>query len=298
MTPKKFSRVFPYADKVLNRLFRLPPHWRLAGFTLAEYRSAIGTLWILAGMHYAARLLACEAGCVNMGYLNSIIVADRNSLVSRVARYSGLSKQTAKGIIEQLTFGMGGVKQPDVALQPVVPLTQDRVAIAPNLIMNSALERNLLVLLNKTVPGRKDYSHLSDQREEFHRQGILQSLEGTHFRFWNGNVPTWDGASEIDLAIIDDKHRSCLLLELKTSIAPADAREVYDKSLEIARGIEQVRKRKSMARQRRDALHSVLQIEGNYTIYGALASESHTACGMARAKDVPVVRSRDLVART
>ena len=48
------------------------------------------------------------------------------------------------------------------------------------------------------------------------------------------------GLPDVDLAIISDSEKMCLLLELKWFIDPAEAREIIEKSEEIEKGISQV----------------------------------------------------------
>ena len=65
------------------------------------------------------------------------------------------------------------------------------------------------------------------------------------FRFWSGCITRWATASEVDLAIICDDERRGLVLELKAFTAPADPREVCERSEEIEKGISQIRTRKA-----------------------------------------------------
>ena len=285
------------SSQILETRFRLPNEWKIGEFTLSDYLTVLRVLWCLCGIHLAARRVACDNACVGMGYLDSVLRARKVDLINKVSQYSGLSIAVTGGIIDQLTFGNACQDRPDIVLQPLVPLTSCCVGIAPSLVVNSHLERNLLVLLNRIEASRHSYSILSRQCETIHRNSIEDDLDGLGLRFVFGRVPGWGTASDLDLAIIDSERRCCLLLELKSFVEPADPREVYEKSREIQKGIRQVQRRRAMAATHRACLNTFLRIGDDYRVYLAVASEWSVACGLARADDVVLVRRDDLVAR-
>ena len=94
---------------------------------------------------------------------------------------------------------------------------------------------------------------------------------------------------------MDDGSKSCLILELKSFVAPAEIREIWERSKEIADGIEQVRVRRELSDARREALHSVLGIDDTWKIDWAVASESSVGGVYVQAEDVPVVRTPHLL---
>lgn len=47
----------------------------------------------------------------------------------------------------------------------------------------------------------------------------------------------WGGAAQIDLVIVSDDEHRALALEMEALVAPADPREVHERSLEIRRDI-------------------------------------------------------------
>ena len=78
-------------------------------------------------------------------------------------------------------------------------------------------------------------------------------------------------------------------------MAPAEVREIWDRSEEIAEGIEQVRVRRELVDTRGEALHSVLGIDETWKINWAVASESSVGGVYVQAEDVPVVRTPHLL---
>jgi hypothetical protein len=84
---------------------------------------------------------------------------------------------------------------------------------------------------------------------------------------------------------------------LKSFIAPAEAREIMDRSEEIRRGIEQVRDRVKMAQALPEPLRLILGVDDGYTFTWAVASETSIGAVYVQAPDVPVVNTRHLRAR-
>ena len=292
-----FASMASSARPSLDHRFELPETWSIRGFTLAEYRDVIGTVWLLSLVHFCARMIACQVGCGHYGYLDGLLIMDRRKLISLVSERAGQSETVVGRIVELLTFGSSGIRSPDIALQPIVPIKGGVCAVCPILLSNSALERNLLVLLNRTPEGKADYSRLSEQREDLHRGRFRKALVSRRLRLENCKVANWGDASDIDLALVDDDDSCCLILELKSFLAPADPREVHEKALEIRKGIDQVRHRRDMTSVGRTELDRAIRINEEYAVYFAVSCEASTACGMEYADDVPVVRSADLIAR-
>lgn len=282
---------------LLDSRFRLPADWAIPVVSLGDYFRIQHVLWCMCCVHLAARRIACDSGCVGLGYLDSVLTVGKSKLLNEVSQYSGVELSVVGEVLDQLTLGSLGQTTPDIVLQPLVPLACDSYGIAPSLVANSHLERNLLALLNRLDGARDAYSRLSTGRERIHRKRIQEELQDLDLRFAWGRVPGWEDASEVDLAIVDSAGQTALILELKSFVEPADPREVYQKSLEIRKGIRQIRDRKQRTTTHRRRLNDFLDIDDSCTVFFAVASESSVACGLSRAPDVPLVRSADLVGR-
>lgn len=297
LTPGAVAETLRLCDQGLGRRFQLPVDWRLAAFTLSEYAAVMKCLWAISAIHFSARIVAAERGCRGLGYDRALVLMTRGELARRLARYSGITESTVRTVIDEITWGRGDVRAPDTALQPIVPLAHDILGWAPSLVLNNALERNLIVLLNRTPEGRNAYSRVNQRKEVLLRSHIERKLAGLGFRFWAGNVEGWEGGTDVDLAIISDVEKQCLLLELKAFLAPAEPREIRDRSLEIARGVRQVKERKRSAQGNRRSLTTTLGVDDDFEIDWAVASETFIGGAWVQDPLVPVVRADDLVRR-
>ena len=218
--PRTMVPVLEHVSAEFKKKFPLPGEWKLTDYCLADYRAVYRVLWAISTIHFSARVVAASRGCFAMGYLQALVVMSRRELVSHVVRYACLPRVTVASIVHDLTYGAKGIATPDPALQPLINVSGGTIAWAPNVILHSSLERNLLVLLNRMPDGRQAYSQLSGHREGLLRATICSQLSSTSLRFWHGDISEWGYARDVDLAIISDVECRCLLLELKSFFAP------------------------------------------------------------------------------
>ena len=281
-----------------DRFFQLPPSWSLPRYTFGDFQAVVAVLGLLAIMHTLARRIAASQGCIGAGYCSSVIVMDNEELSSRLRRYTGLDPNRIAAITSDLTYGNRGLRFPDPALQPIIPLTNERIAISPILFIGADAERNFSVLLNRLPAERDAYSRLSADRERLSCEKVVRELKHLPLRFWSGSLPGRSELPDIDLAIIDEEQRSALVLELKSFIGPAEPREILDKSQEIRKGINQ-------AIRLKEAFHSAAssdtlicaQIPRDYSLCFAVASESFVGMASVQHESVPVVRTDHLIHR-
>ena len=298
LNPAIVRKIFESVDEPFNRAFQLPGSWQFPTANLAQYATILKALWVLSLIHATARYTAATMGCLAVGYSQSLVIMQRDELMSRLSRYTELDLAVVQAIVEELTFGGRGISNPDIALQPLVPMGPCHYGWAPHLLLSSAFERNLLALLNRVPESNAVYSRLSHNRETLMQQSFRTELADAGLRFWSGKVPGWGTAADVDLAIIDEQGACCLLLELKAFLAPADPREVLDKAEAVEKGVRQVETRRRAVCDNRQALNSILKIDDTFTVQLAVASESSAGCGgMAELGDVPVLRSSHLIER-
>lgn len=297
LTPRLVQQVMDWARPTLEDRFALPIDWELTEYSLGQYARVLSVLWTISAVHFAARLLAATQGCPGLGFARSLVVMKTDELVRRLARYTGCSVGEIRAIVQDLTYGTRGQRVPDPALQPLVQLTHSTYGWSPNLVVANALERNLIVLINRIPEAREIYSRLNHEKESLLRDRFLTELADCGWRTWHGVVPGWGENLDLDLALISDSEKACLCLELKSFIAPAESREVIERSQEIARGIEQIRVRRAELESEPQPVHEALDITPGYAISWAVASENSIGGAWVQADDVPVINAGHLIRR-
>ena len=297
LNPSIFNQIYSAIDEPLSKHFELPEYWSFPTAELSQYLAIVKALWIFSSIHSFARYTTSNRGLHVPGYLRSVIVMERGEIIARLRRYLGLNPGLIREIISELTFGGKGITNPDIALQPLVPMGDRHLGWAPNLVLSSSLGRNLLILLNRLPESRKTYSKLVEQLEGRMIDFFRRALVPLGFRLWSGNVPGWGTASDLDLVIVDDCGMCILVLELKSFLAPADPREVADKAAAIERGVKQIALRQEEFSKGRSSLDTVLKTDQSFSVHFAVASDSAVCCGMAQVGDAAVVRSTHLIDR-
>lgn len=272
--------------------FTLPSEWEFTYFSIFEFKDVFITIQAMSYGWFMARQIACAKGVSSYGFNSSLWTPKRTELVARLRRYTGVSQGKIDKIIEYLTFGEVGVRNPDIAIQPIVDLKSGEVAVSPFIFMNVNCERNLCVLLNQIGEERKIYSGLVEEKEKSLREEVMKILSDTDYSFKFGRIDDTD----VDLAIIDRNKKECLVIELKWFIEPAEIREVIQRSKEIKKGVGQAKVISSAWKLGDSRLvNEVLQIDSDYKFLAIVASVTSIGNLSAQDEEVPVVKIWHLV---
>lgn len=283
--------------------YALPDDWRFGAFTIGDFKSIFHTVQGLLQGWFLARLAVAANGLPEMGYISAVWTPRKEELGRRLQRYTGLSPQTIDAVLSYLTFGAHGIRDPDIAIQPLVELAGGFYALSPFIWLHADAERNLCVLLNQLPEFRVTYAGLTHQKEELLRQSLIRELAGLGFDFRYGFLDDTD----VDLAIIDHESKNCLCVELKWFIEPAEVREIEQRSAELRKGVTQAKRISDAhsAAQANEAagvshpthtrLHSLLRISGQYDLLAVVGS--HSWIGFSDVQDplVPIIKVWQIV---
>jgi hypothetical protein len=269
----------------------LPPDWEFSKFSLAQYRSVFVLLQVLCEAWFVARQLVALTGARGMGYEASVWTPRKMKLVSLIKRHTGICTQTIEDILRYLTFGEVGVRNPDIAIQPLVDLGDGHFAIAPFLLLHGHAERNLCVLLNQVAEDRRLYARLVEEKEQRIRGETIDSLRDFGFDFRYGALDNTD----VDLAVIDHRSKTCLCIELKWFIEPAEVREVLMRSEEVSKGISQARLLTDLFKAEDERLLSLLGVDSNYDFLAMVGSVNFIGRAGIQDPDIPVTKVWHLI---
>ena len=294
LTPRMISETMTSLKPIFNTLFSLPGEWQFSRYSLADFRKVFEAISTIASIHLTARVIAIERGCAALGYADSIYVPACNELLRRIVRYSGVSDAKVLSIFDDLTYGNRGIKHPDPALQPLIKLNSKNYAIAPHLWICSAPERNLTILLNRLPSEKVIYAKLANKKENLMQQRLTDALTDEGYRVISGNVPN---LPDIDLAIIRDSEKACLLLELKWFIEPATVGEIINKSEEIEKGISQLLQLKRAFAENHKPLLEKLEIDSDYKVEGVVVSDNWIGHAKIQSPEILVIQIDHLAAK-
>jgi len=275
----------------------LPTNWQLPDFSFGEFQSVISTTRAIAMVHHFARVIAARKGCDGMGIRDSVFVTGQYDFVQRLKNYTGMDASKIEIIVRILTYGNSGVRNPDPALQPYIPLNEGRIAISPSLWIGIDAERNFCVLCNRLENLRTHYSRLSEDRSTLMKAELERRLGASGLRFWSGSIPGRTDLPDVDLAIIDDSANVCLVLELKSFIEPAEPREIIDRSKEITKGISQSKKLRGFHGQEPSVLPALTGVNPITSMYFGVVSQNSIGTEVVQDETVFVVQFSHIVKR-
>lgn len=191
-------------------------------------------------------------GLRGAGASSLCLILSPEELAQDIALMSSLPRHSINAYIEFLTFGRNSMT-PDPALQPLLEIGSEFVAIPCIHYLSSNRERNLL-----SLQARMQKPHFDSRSDLFERNMIDHLVQCTRDRwpYLRPNVEvTVDGsAEEIDLLIADPSSQLLLICELRWMLQPGDPREVINRKAECAKKVDQLHRKVSWAESRADGL--------------------------------------------
>jgi hypothetical protein len=297
VTPKLAITVMKTFEQHFGERFALPEEWRFSRYTLLDFRAVYLTIFTLSALQSRARVVAIQMDCPNYGIADAVLITAKKDLVQRVARYSGVNAETVRAIFDDLEYGRAQQRTPDPAIQPLIPIESEKYGISPTLWLHTAPERNLCVLLNRIPQEREIYARLVDQKEALMRGKLSAAAAAAGYRVVFGRVPGRDDLGDVDVALVSDVDRECILFELKWFIAPAEIWEIRDRRKEILKGISQLRLISEAFQGRCPQLLRMLQLPSDSTLSTAVVSKEWIGDSVLQRQGTPVVMEHHLVAK-
>uniref|UniRef100_A9U7B1 Predicted protein n=1 Tax=Physcomitrium patens TaxID=3218 RepID=A9U7B1_PHYPA len=232
----------------------------------------------------ARRIVASR---VQLYAYGSAVWAPRKGLLLKlIQRHTNLPAKTIQAILKYLTFGEVGIRNPDVAIQPLVDLGNDHYCISPFLMMHLHAERNICVLLNQVSADRTLYAALVNEKESLLRSETISSLQPLGLDFKYGRI----NETDVDLAIIDHDGKVCLCIELKWFIEPAEIREVMVRSQELQKGVAQAKILTSLYFGKDIRLLTLLGIGDDYEFQAMVGSVNFIGRSNIQDPAVPITK--------
>lgn len=284
--PRLVSQLVTSLSSHFSLRYSLPEDWKFHEFSLGEYRLIFTTLQSMLWAYLIARITFAHS-MPNLGYRSSVWVVENEELLARLKRYTSINIETIGKIVDLITFGSNGIREPDIAIQPLINLKNGFYALSPFIWLNTSPERNLCVLLNQIPEQQEIYSRLKNEKESLLKGEIKQFFSSSNLSFAEGEL---DGTN-LDIAIIDHSEKSCLCLELKWFIEPAEIREINKRTQELKTGVAQAKKLKALYELEDEKFtKNILEIDSDYSFLVAVASQNWIGHSDAQDSDVPIIK--------
>ncbi|MFJ2458025.1 hypothetical protein ACIOVC_05655 [Pseudomonas neuropathica] len=265
----------------------LPSDWRIGDITFNDFKKTLTTIQAMMHGWFIARVHAVNEKIPNYGYSSSLLVITRQELVKRLARYTSLQEPKVNTVLEYLSFSSHDIRYPDIAIQPLIELSDKRLLLSPFILININAERNFCTLLNKIPLAREAYLSLTLKKERILFEELRTVLEQLGYEVTHGSLSTTD----LDIAIIDRANKVCACIELKWFIEPAEIREVIERSIELTKGVKQCKAINALFSKRDKRLtRDILNIDESYRTSTFVGSRNWIGHSDIWSLDVPVVK--------
>lgn len=165
------------------------------------------------------------------------------AFVAGMADIAGLPVTQVGLLLERLTFGAWGQKNPDIFLQPLVR-GPSRVAWSPNVVLLSNADRNMLKLMARGPKRFKDMAdNLIGGREHVTAHPFGELLKQEHGFQYKTGIVLPDGRGEIDLIAFHTRYPDeVLLIEVKGVLDVDEVNEMHQATQEMVGGQDQLRR--------------------------------------------------------
>lgn len=280
-----------------DHMFELPLNWEFKYFSLDDFKYVFFVLKSIATYrYYLLDLIYINFNITPKLIGDFLLRIDIFDLYNIIHNVTNVQLSSIKKIVEYMTFGEVGIRDPDIAIQPLIKLADNKLAISSFLLMSVNAERNLLILLNKITYEKKLYQALSNQKEKLLIDNMISTLSKNkklRFEFIKNKKIN---NTEIDLAIIDRLNKICLVIELKWFIEPADIREVIERSVEISKGIKQAKTILKLWEDKNESLiKQILNIDSSYLFLPIVGSVTSIGTYSVQDERIPVIKIHHLI---
>lgn len=290
--PKLIIELKDHLQETHRLRFTLPEDWKFQHFSIREFKEVFTTIQSMSYGWFMARQFACAKGVTALGFKDALWTPGRAELISRLSRYTRIAQDKVNKIVEYLTFGQVGIRNPDIAIQPIVDLRNGDLAISTFVFLNVNCERNLCVLLNQIHKERKIYSRLVKDKENKLRDEIIDRINDTGYEVKYGVLNDTD----VDFAIVDRNKKKCIAIELKWFIEPAEIREVIQRSEEVKKGIRQAKKIAALwDANDKQLVNDILEIDDSFDFLAVVAPVTSIGNPSSQDVSVPVIKTWHLI---
>jgi len=212
----------------------------------------------------------------------------KEELKNRLRRYTGMEENIVCNVLRFITFGNENIRDPDIAIQPLIDLSNEMYALSSFVWQSTDVERNLCVLLNHIDSERAIYSQLVNDKELLLRNELIDAAKLLGYECKFGKLKD---DTDVDLALISKEERACIAIELKWFIEPAEIREAIDRSKELKNGVAQAKRVDYYFKKNDERLiKQILDIESDYNFLAVVGSKNWIGNFDVQDKEIPIIK--------
>jgi hypothetical protein len=283
------KKILSICSLSFSKRFKLPNEWKTTGFTFRAFNKVFETIQAILISRMIIRDYLAGNGLEGLGYSSIIWIITKVDLVILLTESTDIIGDEINNIIDLLVFGSNGIRNSDIATQPIIKLGGELLCLAPFIWSNLDGERNLCVLLNKVEQEINLYSKLKEEKESILQKEIIEFIERNKLNYdiRNGNL----GSTNLDIAIIDRENKVCMCIELKWFIEPAEVDEIVHRSEELIKGVQQAKEIFRLFRIKdENLLNNILDIDEGFDFCAIVGSRNWIGNFDVQDKDIPIIK--------
>jgi len=212
----------------------LPEEWEFDNFSIKDFKQ----FWIAIATFSFIHMTAClKSGIQGANVEEAVLVRSSTKFTQVINDKTEVSADSIAAILKLLTYN-SQLKNNDIVYQPFVEIDNDKLALAPHLILSSRPERNLISLIHKLKD--KSYFDLTNLREGIMQNELDSATEKLQNVLVSKNKALPDTLPDVDYAIWDKTSDSILVCELKWLVEADSTPEVFARVLDLEHGCSQI----------------------------------------------------------
>lgn len=212
----------------------LPEDWKLDACLIKDLKK----FWIAIATLCFIHTVACLNCGKNGGAVGEAVLIKSPSEFVRIISDKGkITNETALTILNMLTYN-SHLKNNDIMYQPFIKIDNDKLALAPHLLLASRPERNFISLIHKLKD--KSYFDLTNLREGMMQDELDAITEVLPNTLVAKNRPLPDRLPDVDYAIWNKESNCILVCELKWLVEPDSTTEIFARIQDLEHGCKQM----------------------------------------------------------
>lgn len=268
----------------------LPEEWQFDSFSLKDFKC----FWVAMATLCFIHMVAClKSGVQGANVEEAVLVKSPAEFMGIIGDKARISAGSTSAILQLLTYN-NKLKNNDIVYQPFVEIDNDKLALAPHLILASRPERNLISLIHKLRD--KSYFDLTNLREGMMQDELDSVTEGLTDTLVAKNKSLPDTLPDVDYAIWDKQSNTILICELKWLVEADSTPEVFARIQDLEHGCSQVLDMLAYAQNHCskfcDKVFGITELENLPEIIGCVVSKRGIR---VENSDVPVISLQTLM---
>ena len=212
----------------------LPEEWQFDAFSIKDFKG----FWVAMATLCFIHMVAClKSGVQGADVEEAVLVKSPTEFMKIIGDKTKIPASSMSSILKLLTYN-SRLKNNDIVYQPFVEIDNDKLALAPHLVLASRPERNLISLIHKLRD--KSYFNLTNLREGMMQNELDSVTEGIANILVSKNKSLPDTLPDVDYAIWEKESNSILICELKWLVEADSTPEVFARIQDLEHGCSQV----------------------------------------------------------